>query len=67
MTGFENDGIKVLERAGSDNRQQALWKCQCKKCGKIFISRGSHIRAGVVNSCGCIHSKNEQNITKMLI
>ena len=67
MTGFENDGIKVLERAGSDNQQQALWKCQCKKCGKIFITRGSSVRAGYINSCGCVHSKNEQNITKMLI
>ena len=30
MTGYENDGIKVLERAGSDNQQIALWKCLCK-------------------------------------
>lgn len=67
MTGFENDGIKVLERAGSDDQKVAMWKCLCKKCGKIFITRGSSIRAGSINSCGCIHSKNEQNITKMLI
>ena len=67
MIGFENDGIKVIERAGSDKQQLALWKCQCKYCGNIFITRGSHIRYGASSSCGCVHSKNEQKITRMLI
>lgn len=67
MTGYENDGIKVLERAGSDNQQIALWKCLCKYCGHIFITRGSAIRNGAVVSCGCINSKNEQKITQLLI
>lgn len=67
MTGFENQGIKVLERAGSDNQQIALWKCLCKNCGNIFIARGSHIRDGKINSCGCIHSRNEQIITQLLL
>lgn len=67
MTGFETENIKVLERAGSDNQKVAMWKCLCKKCGKTFITRGSSIRAGYVNSCGCIHSRNEQKITKLLI
>ena len=67
MIGFENEGIKVLERAGSDNSQRALWKCLCKYCGNIFITRGSHIRDGASSSCGCIHSKNEQIITKLLL
>ena len=67
MIGFENDGIKVIERAGSDKQQTALWKCQCKYCGNTFITRGSSIRNGTSSSCGCIHSKNEQKITQMLI
>ena len=67
MTNFENVGIKVLERAGSDNQQIALWKCLCKYCGNIFITRGSTIRNGTTSSCGCIHSHNEQLITKLLL
>jgi hypothetical protein len=67
MIGFENEGIKILERAGSDNQQTALWKCLCKNCNTIFITRGSSIRAGYINSCGCIHSKNEQIISNLLI
>lgn len=67
MTNFENDSIKVLERAGSDNQHVALWKCLCKKCGNTFITRGSSIRNGDTRSCGCVHSWNEQLITKMLL
>ena len=67
MIGYENDGIKVLERAGSDNQQVALWKCQCKYCKNIFITRGSTIRNGDTQSCGCLHSTNEQKITKLLL
>ena len=67
MTGFENDGIKVLEFVGTDNQQTALWKCECKYCHNIFTTRGSSIRAGYINSCGCVHSFQEQNITKLFI
>lgn len=66
MTEFENDYIKVLERQGSDNQQIALWKCICKTCGNMFITRGSTIRNGDTKSCGCIHSLNEQKIIKLL-
>jgi hypothetical protein len=67
MLYFENENIKVLERAGSDEQQIALWACLCKVCGNIFITRGSSLRAGYVNSCGCVHSKNEQNIAALLL
>ena len=66
MTNYETDNLKILYRVGSDEQGAALWACLCKKCGNIFTTRGSSIRAGYVNSCGCIHSKNEQNIIKLL-
>ena len=67
MIGFENDGIKVISKAPSDKSGYAHWNCICKKCGRQFISAGSAIRQGVVNSCGCVHSFNEQRITKMFL
>lgn len=67
MLGFETEGIKVLERAGSDAEGCALWSCLCKKCGNIFTTRGAHLRNGATRSCGCVHSWNEQTITKMLL
>mgnify|MGYP006873014442 CR=1 FL=1 len=67
MSNFENKGVKVLEREGSTSNGIAKWKCLCKYCGRIFITEGSHLREGTVNSCGCIHSYNEQRITELLI
>lgn len=68
MTGYETDTLKVLERVGStDKQQKALWKCLCKNCGNIFITTGQHIRSGDAQSCGCVHSLNEQKIIKLLI
>lgn len=67
MSNYENDAIRVLNRAGSDNQGTALWECKCKICGNIFITRGVSIRKGYVNSCGCVHSLNERKITKLLI
>lgn len=67
MSNYENDTIKVIQRAGSDNQGTALWECKCKICGNTFITRGSSIRKGYVQSCGCVHSHNERKITEILI
>lgn len=68
MSNYEDDNIKVIERDGSsDVNQAAKWKCICKHCGREFTTEGKHIREGVVKSCGCVHSQNEQNITKILL
>lgn len=66
MSLYNDDNIQVLERAGSDKQQIAMWKCLCKHCNNIFITRGSSIRAGYTQSCGCIHSCNERYISQML-
>lgn len=67
MNGFENNHIQVLQRAGSDEQGVALWECICKHCGNKFITRGANIRNGSTQSCGCIHSANEQKIIKLLL
>ena len=68
MSNYEDDNIKVLERDGSSNLNQAAkWKCICKHCGREFTTEGKNIRGGVVKSCGCVHSWNEQNITKLFL
>jgi hypothetical protein len=66
MLSYEDENLKVINRAGSDEQGVALWQCLCKHCGNIFITRGSSIRAGYIRSCGCVHSQNERNIIKIL-
>ena len=68
MSNYEDDNLKVLKREGSsDKNQTAKWRCICKHCGREFVTEGKHIREGVVKSCGCVHSFNEQKITQMFI
>jgi hypothetical protein len=67
MSNYEDDNIKVLEREGSTNLGIAKWKCICKHCGREFITEGANIRSGETKSCGCVHSNNEQKITKILL
>lgn len=66
MIGFENEYLKVLDRDGSTDNGNALWKCMCKRCGNIFTAQGTHIRRREVCSCGCLKSINEQNISQLL-
>ena len=67
MSNFENENLKVISRQGSDVEGVALWSCLCKHCGNIFTTRGASIRAGYVNSCGCVHSWNEKRITQLFL
>ena len=66
MIGYEDENIKVLERANNIGKT-AAWKCLCKHCGNTFITSGSNIRFGFTQSCRCIHSNNEKIITKLLL
>lgn len=66
MLNYEDENLKVLEQTASDAQGLAQWKCRCKHCGNIFTTRGSSIRAGYVKSCGCVYSRNEQLINKLL-
>ena len=59
--------LTVLERAGVDKNRKVLWKCQCDCDAKtIIIIRGSDLKTGKTISCGCIKSKGEEKIAKLL-
>ena len=56
MTGKKFGYWEVLERAGSDKRGQALWRCRCV-CGNEKNIVGSTLRNGTSTNCGCIKAK----------
>src|SRR5262245_23589549 len=45
--------LTVLSRASNSRQNQAQWLCQCA-CGNTCIVRGSQLRNGRCNSCGCL-------------
>lgn len=65
MTGYETDTLRVIRRSENIG-DTAAWLCECKLCGNLFVTKGSSIRLGYTNSCGCVHSLNEKKIAQML-
>lgn len=52
--------VKVLELdheeeyiAKTYKKTKYFWKCECLRCGKIFIANGADITSGSTTSCGC--------------
>ena len=65
LTGQQFGKLTVLKRAGSNKHYNALWLCQCE-CGNQKIISSSALRKGDSNSCGCLKSKGEAFISKLL-
>lgn len=61
--------LKVVKRIGtkvdSDGRQSSLWLCQCE-CGMTKEVSAHDLKSGKISSCGCIVSKGEYEISKIL-
>ncbi len=67
-------GFLYVERMATEeekprnDRTGVYWNCTCTNCGsKDIIIFGDYLRKGDTISCGCISSKNEAIITKMLV
>lgn len=52
LTGQRFGRLTVISFAGWTTDRRAKWLCRCD-CGKWHIVRGSHLRSGNVQSCGC--------------
>ena len=48
------------------NSRKLYWKCQCD-CGAIVSVEGTHLRRGETQSCGCVISRGEEKIAKILL
>ena len=57
LVGFPFGRLTVIKRAGSrktpNGTNQALWLCKCL-CGREVTVRGSNLRSGHSQSCGCL-------------
>jgi hypothetical protein len=60
LTGQRFGRLIVLERTGTDTHH-VQWLCKCD-CGKTTITNGDSLKAGLTESCGCLHKEimNEQ-------
>src|ERR1700733_12505421 len=51
--GEKYGNLTVVERSGSNNRGEAVWKCRCD-CGGTKDVKSRNLSIGKVKSCGCI-------------
>ncbi len=59
LTGQRFGRLVVVERAGMDG-QYPTWLCRCD-CGNTIITRGTYLRRGDTQSCGCLHRETFTN------
>lgn len=62
--------LLVIEDLGfrkqkSRDKRERWSKCQCD-CGNIIEQRNNNLQSGVAQSCGCVKSRGEQIIAKVL-
>lgn len=61
LTGKRYGDLVVIRRSQNTEKGLATWECLCD-CGKTTIVRGSSLRNGTVNSCGCRRAKRKPTL-----
>lgn len=66
IIGQKFNKLTVIERAGTDNNRNSLWKCKCQ-CGNIIITTAKSLKSNHKLSCGCdTRSRGEQYVENFL-
>lgn len=55
----------VLQDTGERVNNQPMWLCKCE-CGSLHKVSTNNLKTGNVQSCGCLISKGEEKISKIL-
>lgn len=65
LIGQKFGKLLVLKDTGKRKFENKLWECQCE-CGNLIEVRTHDLTSGSTQSCGCIHSRGEEKIKKIL-
>lgn len=65
LVGQRFGKLLVIERTDERSSGEVVYKCQCD-CGNITMVRGSKLVGGSKQSCGCLSSKGEELIARIL-
>lgn len=65
LVGQRFGKLVVIKEGELSLEGRQLWICQCD-CGNIHITNGRNLQNGVCQSCGCLTSKGEAEIEKIL-
>ena len=66
LTGQQFGHLKVIKNTNKrDNSGNYIWECECN-CGNTIEVNGASLTRGHTQSCGCIKSRGEEKIAKIL-
>lgn len=71
-TGNKYGFLEVIRQATTEEKPRndrfgTYWVCKCNNCGRTnIVIFGDYLRNGDTISCGCVNSKNESKIAKLL-
>jgi len=57
--------LTVLNASPKRQGRKVMWECQCS-CGKMKIVSGTHLRKGLIKSCGCLLKETLRKRNKTL-
>lgn len=66
LTNQQFGKLTALYPVKTQNNNKYYWVCQCE-CGNLATVVGTSLTSGNTQSCGCIKSMGETNITQILI
>jgi hypothetical protein len=61
LTGQRFGRLTVISRAYRNRQREWCWNCICS-CGNHCVIKGSNLKAGHTQSCGCIRIENPPNL-----
>jgi hypothetical protein len=56
LTGYRFGRLLVVELRHVSRNKARYWTCRCD-CGRLHVVQTSNLRAGHVNSCGCLRTE----------
>lgn len=65
ITGMKFGKLTAIKNTGKLHNGVYLWECICE-CGNTCIKPINKLMIGEINSCGCLNSKGEMKIQKIL-
>lgn len=65
LSGRKFGRLTVIKKSDRKSSLKTFWKCQCD-CGTRKTIRGHDLIRGSVQSCGCVKSRGEEEVRKLL-
>ena len=65
LIGLKFGKLTVIKLGEKSSSGRIRWECKCE-CGNVVTVQSNHLVEGTISSCGCILSRGEEKVSKIL-